>query len=152
MVLWPSTIIFACCCNRQKAFWDQIVSDDEDDEALDHSREPEETGSSVTSFPAKSLSVSAKSKKAVSEPHEVQECAFCRSEVCSLFSVSPTWVSLCMLTLKGPGVCLNGIRNDLYEAPMSIEIRFYSVYDSESIFSTSYKEEVKNIVICDNNN
>ena len=57
-----------------------------------------------------------------------------------------------MLTLKGPGVCLNGIRNDLYEAPMSIEIRFYSVYDSESIFSTSYKEEVKNIVICDNNN
>lgn len=57
-----------------------------------------------------------------------------------------------MLTLKGPGVCLNGIRNDLYEAPMSIEIRFYSVYDSGSIFSTSYKEEVKNIVICDNNN
>lgn len=47
-------------------------------------------------------------------------------------------------------MCLNGIRNDLYEAPMSIEIRFYSVYDIKSIFSTSYTEEVKNIVICDN--
>lgn len=82
--------MFAYCCNRQKAFWDQIDSDDEDDETLDRSWEPEETGSSVTSFPAKSFSVSAKSKKVVSESHEVQECAFCRSEVCSLFAVSPT--------------------------------------------------------------
>jgi hypothetical protein len=61
-------------------------------------------------------------------------------------------MSLCMLTLKGPGVFLNGIRNDLYEAPMSIEIRFYLVYDIESIFSTSYKEKMKNRVMCDNDN
>jgi hypothetical protein len=42
------------------------------------------------------------------------------------------------LTLKGLGVCLYGIHDDLHKLPTSSGIPFYLVHDSESIFNTTY--------------
>lgn len=41
-------------------------------------------------------------------------------------------VSTARSLLPKPGVFLYGIRDDLYEPPTSIEIVFYSIYDSEA--------------------
>ena len=54
-------------------------------------------------------------------------------------------VSFCSdLYPKGPGICLYGIRDNLYKSLTNIEIMFYLVYDViETTFSTMFtKEEV----------
>lgn len=50
-------------------------------------------------------------------------------------------VRIVLFTLKGQGVCLYGIRDDLYQSQQSIEIIFYLDFGVEPIFSSSIKKE-----------
>jgi len=47
---------------------------------------------------------------------------------------------------KGLGICLCGIRDNLYKSPTTIEIMFYLVYVViETTFSTTYRKEEVNV-------
>lgn len=51
-----------------------------------------------------------------------------------------------MTFTKGLEICLDGIRDNLYKSPTSIELVFYLVYVViETTFSTTYRKEEVNV-------